>query len=188
MAEIKQQLESILFISPKPVKIKQLAETLNVSVKQIEASLKLLAEEYRADNRGVQLSEHLGKAQMVTLAENSQLVENFIKEDINSELTRPALETLTIIAYRGPVTKIDLEMIRGVNCGLILRNLLIRGLVEEQEDKEKHQMVYQATFDFLKYLGLRNVQELPDYHRLNREVDLTGIIKSPDAVEKKEEF
>lgn len=176
MVEIKQQLESILFISPKPVKIKQLAKILDVSVKEIEANLKLLADEYQTTNRGIQISENSGKAQMITAAENSELVEKFIKDDINSELTRPALETLTIVAYRGPVSKIDLEMIRGVNCSLILRNLMIRGLVEEREDKEKHQMIYQVTFDFLKYLGIRKVQELPDYDRLNRDIDLTGIM------------
>src|SRR3989338_3080090 len=104
---------------------------------------------------------------MVTSAENSQLVQDYIKEETTGELSRAALETLTIIAYRGPVSRAELEQIRGVNCAIILRHLLIRGLVEADQDRKKMQLVYNITFDFLKFLGLNQQSDLPDYAKLN---------------------
>jgi len=73
---------------------------------------------------------------MTTAKESSEIVEKFLKEELTGEMTRPQLETLTIIAYRGPMTKMEIEQIRGVNCSLILRNLLMRGLVEAKLDKK----------------------------------------------------
>jgi segregation and condensation protein B len=88
------------------------------------------------------------------------------------------LETLTIIAYRGPVSRAEIEQIRGVNCAIILRNLLMRGLVENQEDKKKMQTVYNITFDFLQFLGLKEQSELPDYAKLNSSESLEKILSS----------
>jgi segregation and condensation protein B len=91
------------------------------------------------------------------------VVRGFVKEDVSGELTRPSLETLTIIAYRGPVTKPEIEQIRGVNCSLILRNLLMRGLVEEREEASRLQPMYTVSSDFLRHLGLSSLSELPSY-------------------------
>ncbi|TFG35175.1 MAG: hypothetical protein E4H47_02040, partial [Parcubacteria group bacterium] len=79
-------------------------------------------------------------------------------------------------AYRGPITKADLDAIRGVNCSLILRNLMIKGLVEQREDKEKMAIFYHVTFDFLKYLGITETKELPDFEKLNKDENIEKIL------------
>ena len=92
-------------------------------------------------------------------------------------MTQPSLETLTIIAYRGPITKPEIEQIRGVNCSLILRNLLIRGLIEEKEDKQRLQNTYTISFDFLRHLGADRVEELPQYSDLHTDEVVGQLIQ-----------
>jgi len=111
---------------------------------------------------------------MVSAPDNVKLIQEFIKDETTGELTRPSLETLTIIAYRGPVSKLDLERIRGVNCSLILRNLLIRGLVESKT--EKKEIYYNITFDFIRFLGVNDIKELPDYERLHTDDSLDRML------------
>ena len=104
---------------------------------------------------------------MVTTAEQAPLVQKFLKDETTGELTRPSLETLTIVAYRGPITRADLEKIRGVNCSIIVRNLMMRGLVEAREDKKRLVTFYTISINFLKLLGLKHISGLPDYESLH---------------------
>ena len=104
------------------------------------------------------------------------MAQTYAKEEVSGELTKPSLETLTIVAYRGPVTKAELEQIRGVNCSLILRNLLIRGLIEGSFDKVKATTVYDVTHDFVRFLGLAEVEELPDYAKLHNHETLLALL------------
>lgn len=165
---IKSQLETLLLISAKPMTTKQLAELTNASIEEIEITCGELINEYKERKRGIQIIKDESKYQMVSAPENTKLVQQFIKDETTGELTRPSLETLTIIAYRGPISKIDLDRIRGVNCALILRNLLIRGLIELKFDKKKQETYYSPTLDFVRFLGLNSVAELPDYERLHQ--------------------
>ena len=87
------------------------------------------------------------------------------------------MEALTIIAYRGPIAKGDLDKIRGVNCALILRNLLLRGLIESKEVKGED--YYQVSLDFIKFLGVSDVSQLPDYQRLHNEVTVEQVLNAP---------
>jgi segregation and condensation protein B len=106
---------------------------------------------------------------MVSAPENAQLIQGFIKDETTGELSRPSMETLTIIAYRGPISKLDLDRIRGVNCSLIIRNLLLRGLIEAKPDKKKNETYYNVSFDFIRFLGINDVAELPDFERLSKD-------------------
>jgi len=106
----------------------------------------------------------------------AHVAKDFIKSEQSGELTKPSLETLTIVAYRGPITKAELEQIRGVNCSLIIRNLLIRGLIVGDEEVGNGQIYYRVTVDFLKYLGLNFAAELPDYARLHSAENLESIL------------
>ncbi|MCG2700667.1 SMC-Scp complex subunit ScpB, partial [Candidatus Parcubacteria bacterium] len=101
--------------------------------------------------------------------------------ETTGELSRPSLESLTIIAYRGPVAKIDLDRIRGINCALILRNLLLRGLIEGKYDNKKKETYYSVTFDFIKFLGINNIKELPDYERLNKDDTIDRMLAGIEA-------
>lgn len=132
--------------------------------------------EYKAGRRGIEIIKHGDKFQLVSAPENAELIKSFVKDEVAGELTRPSLEALTIIAYRGPISKIDLDRIRGVNCGMILRNLLIRGLIEAKEDLKKRETYYSVTLDFIRFLGLNEISELPDYERLHKEETLEKFL------------
>jgi segregation and condensation protein B len=147
--------------------IRRLVELTKVSTEDIEAALTALEQKLSAPESGMQLMRHNGTAQLVTSPDVSAVVTEYLKEEQAGELTRAALETLTIIAYRGPISKIQLDTIRGVNCALIIRNLLIKGLVEAKNHKDRAQSTFQVTPDFIRHLGLTSVTELPDYERLH---------------------
>ena len=118
----------------------------------------------------------------MTAPTTTAVAQEFVKEEMTGELTKPSLETLTVIAYRGPVSKPELELIRGVNCSLILRNLLIRGLIEEISDKQRGRR-YQITMDFLKFLGVSSPSELPKYQELNAAEMLQQLLAATTATE-----
>ena len=176
MDKLKSQLESLLFVSAKPMAVKQLAELLAVETKAVMAAGEALAKEYQQQDRGVQVIKNGAKYQMVSTPANTKLVQAFIKDETKSELSRPSLETLTIIAYRGPIKKSDLDKIRGINCSLILRNLLLRGLVETSEQNKETS--YSVTMDFVRFLGINDLAELPDYQRLHNDETVDKIIQS----------
>ncbi len=87
------------------------------------------------------------------------------------------METLTIIAYRGPIAKSELEQIRGINCSLILRNLMIKGLIEEERDEKRMNIKYRVSIDFIRYLGINKVEELPDYQKLFNHENLVKLLE-----------
>jgi segregation and condensation protein B len=167
MQELKSKIESLLFVSAKAMSIKGLAELMNAEAKEVEKAGDELVAELKAAHKGVQIIRNKDSFQMVSSPENTELIQSFIKDETTGELSRPSLETLTIIAYRGPVSKMDIDRIRGVNCALILRNLLLRGLIEVKEEKEKGENFYNVTFEFIRFLGLSDVRELPNYEKLS---------------------
>lgn len=174
--KLKSQLESLLLVSSRPLSFKKLAQLAEVGVKEIEPILENLSTEYDQQQRGLRLILNNQQAQLVTAPENTRLVKDYLKDEITGELTKPSLETLTIIAYRQPITKAAMEQIRGVNCSLILRNLLIRGLVEAEYNKQQSITEYSVTMDFLKFLGINSVKELPDFDKLNSNENLEKLL------------
>ncbi len=173
---VKSKIESLLFISAKPMSINQLASLLNKKKEEIKKAGEELVEEYKKNKRGIQIIKNGSKLQMVSSPENARLVQEFIKDETSGELSRPSLETLTIIAYRGPISKTDLDRIRGVNCSLILRNLLIRGLIEAKKDTKKNETYYTVSFDFIRFLGISDIKELPDYEKLHKDDTLDRML------------
>lgn len=176
---LKSKIESILFIATRPITFKKIVELTGAKKEEIKIAIRELISEYNQKEKGINIQKIGFKYQMVTNAENSSLISSFVKEEITGELTPASLETLTVIAYRGPITKAELEMIRGVNCSIILRNLLIRGLIEEKDDKKNLVQTYQISFNFLKHLGLTEANQLPDYEKLNSNESLQKIL-NPD--------
>lgn len=182
--KIKSLLESLLFISGKPMSVSRLAGILKVDKKEINEQAEALMQEYNSEEKGTHIIKAGQSYQMVTSPKNSPIIKEFIKSEQTGELTKPSLETLTIIAYRGPITKAELEQIRGVNCSLILRNLMIKGLIEAEENKEKMVTVYNITHDFLRFLGLSRVEELPDFEKLNSDENLKKLFEQRKEEEK----
>jgi len=175
-APLAQKIESLLFVASRPLSLKKIAERVGGDKDEVKKNLGELADEYKKAKRGTQIMEIDGEYQMSTSPDSSKMVREFLKDEMTGELTRPALETLTIIAYRGPITKPELEQIRGVNCSLILRNLMIKGLVEIRTETKNGEILYNITFDFMRHLGITRVSELPDYDKLSKNEILEKIL------------
>ncbi|MEK7065165.1 MAG: SMC-Scp complex subunit ScpB, partial [Patescibacteria group bacterium] len=154
---ILSQIESILFVASAPLSVRQLAQAVKVKEDEVKLALADLQAKYNLPESGIHLVQVDDKAQMATNPENAGVVDLFIKQEAVGELTRAQLETLTVVAYRGPITRPELEQIRGVNCALILRNLLIRGLVEEEEKTDKLLPTYVLSMEAMRHLGIASV-------------------------------
>ena len=171
------QIESILFVASKPLKIKQIAKAVQKKESEVDEALEILQTKYNVENSGIHILSENNVYQMSTNATNSEVVDMFIKDEVSGELTKAQLETLTVVAYRGPITRPELEQIRGVNCAVILRNLIMRGLVEEAESKDKILPVYNFTVEALRHLGIQSVTELPDYVHLNTHEFIEAVLE-----------
>lgn len=178
---LKSSLEALLLVSAKPITVKRLASALGTDEENVEQTMSELADDLGKREGGLAVLRSGVEVQLVTSSGTSDVVQRFLKEEQTGELTRPALETLTIIVYRTPIRKSELELIRGVNCSLILRNLLIRGLVEEEKDPETGEARFRPSLVFLKWLGVTAVEELPDYERLSNSEILKNILKQPQS-------
>lgn len=178
---IKSKIESLLFISAKPMSVNQLSDIVKKEKKEIQKASDDLVEEYKTGDRGTQIIKNGSKYQMVSSATNAKIVQDFIKDETTGDLSRPSLETLTIIAYRSPISKLDLDRIRGVNCSLILRNLLLRGLIESSFDKQKQETYYKITFDFIRFLGINDIKDLPDFEKLHNDDSLNKMLNQAET-------
>jgi len=169
--ELTQKIEAILFYSGEPVEIDFLAKTLETEKEAISSALEDLAK--TLELRGLRLLVHDGQASLVTAPEHSGIIEKIIKEERERELGRASIETLAIVAYKGPVSRKEIEYIRGVNSQFALRTLLLRGLIEKkQSDESGRVMVYTITSDTLRYLGLQNIADLPEYADMQKRLEI----------------
>lgn len=173
------QLESLLFVASKPLTVKKLAKLLGQAEWSVMSALQTLQSTYGADS-GIRLISTGEEWQLTTHPDNQTLVENLVKAEVGGELTRPQLETLTVISYCGPITKPELEQIRGVNCSLIIRNLLIRGLVKEVDGGVHLVPTYEVTMEYLRHMGIANLNELPDYATLHHHEYITKTTENQE--------
>lgn len=178
---LSSKIESLLFVAARPMNVKRLVEVCGAEKEEVNAALEAIAAKYNVEGSGIRLLHNGNEVQMSTSPDNSKLVQEFLKDETTGELTKPSLETLTIIAYRGPVTKAELEQIRGVNCSLILRNLLMRGLVEAQGEPYDPQTTFRVTMDFIRFLGVAGVEELPDYDKLRSHENIVRVLEMANA-------
>jgi segregation and condensation protein B len=174
---LKANVESILFIVARPLTIKKLSDILGAKKDEVSQVIDELAEKYNQEGSGLRVLRQGNDVQMATSPETSKVVQDFLKDETTGELTKPSLETLTIIAYRGPIAKAELEQIRGVNCSLILRNLMLRGLVEVDGEHGNPGARYSVTLDFLRFLGVSSVEELPDYGKLSSHENIVRVLE-----------
>ena len=177
MSSIVSQLESILLYAAKPMKEQELLKAVGAKKEELDQAILQLKEKYNQEGSGINVMHHDASLQFVTAPDHAELIENVFASEMTGELTKPALETLTIIAYRGPITKPELELIRGVNCSLILRNLAMRGLVTESQGKAEMLPSYQASPEFLQYLGMTSVDQLPKFEELSSHQLLEELLK-----------
>ena len=154
-------LEGLLFAAPEPVAPSQLGAALELTVTQIEKGLEALEEDLRS--RGLRLQRHAGRVQLTTAPEMADQVESFLGLEATSRLSRAALETLAIIAFQQPVTRPQVDVIRGVNSDGVMKSLLSKGLLQEvgRSEGPGRPILYGTTPDFLQHFGLNSLSELP---------------------------
>lgn len=177
--KLKSVIESLLFISGEPIRISKLSKIIEVSKEDMENAIMMLVAEYASSGRGIAIIRKEDEIQMATNPDNAEFVDKIVKSDLQETLSNASLEVLSIIAYRGPITRTEIEAIRGVNCTYTLRNLLMRGLIERTENqKDLRGYVYNISFEFLKKLGIENIKKLPDYETLSRDERINSIINN----------
>jgi segregation and condensation protein B len=163
------QIEAVLFWKGEPVKVKKLASILNKTDEEVQAGLAELGK--KIEGRGVQLIYNEDEVMLGTRNELSLLIEGLIKDELVRDLGKAGLETLSIILYRGPVSRRDIDYVRGVNSNFILRNLLVRGLIEKVVNpQDERSFLYKPTFQLLSYLGISSIEELPEYTEVRNEI------------------
>jgi len=163
--QLESKIEGLLFYKGEDVSIKKLSEFLNVKTEEVEDALKKLEESLVS--RGLVLVRKDDRVVLGIASELSSLIESIRKEEISKELSKATLETLSIILYKNGISRSEIDYIRGVNSSFILRNLLVRGLIEKIIDpKDSRKILYNPTFDTLSYLGISSIDKLPNYEQV----------------------
>ena len=174
--DLAARIEALLFVSPELIPIPQIANALNSSVREIEKSLEDLDKVFI--NRGIRLQRASRSVQLITAPEISADVQRFLDLEETSRLSRAALEVLAIVAYQEPVTRPQIDAVRGVNSDSVIRTLLRHGLVDEvgRTDGPGRPFIYATTSDFLNHFGLTSIAELPPLNLESEvgEVDANG--------------
>lgn len=173
------KIESILFVAGEPVTFTKLCSILHLQTEELQEAVKALKEKYENDPlSGLFLVVHKETVLLATKAEFQPFIEALTKETLQENLSKAQLEVLAVIAYRGPISKSEIEAIRGVNCSYTLRNLLLRELIERDGAKENIRgYVYTISPQFLLTLGLSTNADLPDYEDLHTDKRLEEIIE-----------
>ncbi len=169
MNRIEQQLEAALFYKGEPESRSRLASLLDVSSEELESAIRHLTASLT--NRGIRLLTVGEEIELVTAPEASAVIARMRKEELVRELGKAGSETLSIILYRGPATRAEIDHIRGVNSTFILRNLMVRGLIQKiKTQRTARTFMYEPTTDLLKHLGVTSVTELPGYEEAKKKL------------------
>jgi segregation and condensation protein B len=173
---LSTKLEAILFVAAEPVPMGQLAAALDVSASVIERGLNEL--DASLLTRGLRLQRHAGRVHLTTAPELGELIERFLGLDSTTRLSRAALETLAIVAYQQPVTRPQIDSIRGVNSDSMIKSLLNKGLILEsgRADGPGRPILYSTSPEFLQHFGLNSILVMPPLARPEEE-------ETPDAGE-----
>jgi len=160
--QLETKIEAILFWRGEPISTKKLADILNVSKEEVGEAVVSL--KVSLLGRGVVLVENNEKVSLGTAPELSNLMEDLQKEELNKDLSKASLETLSIILYKNGVSRAEIDYVRGVNSSFTLRALSVRGLIEKTTDpKDSRRYLYRPSFELLSYMGVKSVEELPRY-------------------------
>jgi segregation and condensation protein B len=178
---LEHNIEAILLFKNEPVSFKELSKLLDTKVVNIKKAVESLRHEYK--ERGMVIIEDADAVSLGTHPDASKLIEKIQKEELSRDLGRAGLETLSIILYKGPVSRREIDYIRGVNSGFIVRNLLVRGLVERSESEAgERSFSYKPTLELLRFLGVTKREDLPEFKDAFSKIE-TFVKTEPDAHE-----
>jgi len=161
---LKAVIEALLFASDKPLPLERMRNALdNMDAAQIRGILEELKNDYEKSERGVRIAEIAGGFQIITAPSFAPFLKKLYKDRHADKLSKPALETLAIIAYKQPVTKLEVESLRSVNVDGVFYSLMDKGLIRVAGRKKApgRPKVYGTTAQFLEYFGLKSLEELP---------------------------
>jgi len=176
MQKLSQTIESLLFVLGEATSFKRLAKLTGASVDEVTHATQELNEALK--ERGIRLVYTNDAVGLVTAPESASIVSVVMKEEFSGDLSKAAVETLSIVVYKGPLSRPDIDYVRGVNSSFTLRNLLVRGLVERApHPKDARSYVYKPSLDLLKYLGVSRVEDIPEYERVKEEFSHHNIEK-----------
>lgn len=163
MTELAKVIEAILFVSGEAVQLSALAHALEVTEQEVSSAADELASDYDYQRRGVCLKRFGSHIQLSTRADYAQQIEKLLQPVQKQSLSQAAMETLAVVAYKQPVTKLDVEAVRGVKCDYSVQSLVNKGLIEEVGRKETlgRPILYGTTDTFLSHFGLRTLEDLP---------------------------
>lgn len=164
-------IEALLFYFAEPVSLKKLSAMTKWDVEAVRDALAQLSEKYSSHESGIALIVHNDEASLVTSAPASKFIEAIAKEELNKELSRASLETLSIVCYKGPLTRADIDYVRGVNSTFILRNLQMRGIVEKLDNpSDSRAAFYAPTMQALQYMGVARREDLPRFAEVQEQL------------------
>ncbi len=179
---LESKIEAILFFKGEPISLRKISEILKISKEETKEAILNLKN--NLTDRGIVLIEKDDEITLGTTPEFSVLIEHLQKEELNKELSKVSLETLSIILYKNGATRSLIDYIRGVNSSFTLRSLSIRGLIEKTIDKEDNRRyIYKPSLELLSFMGVKSVKELPDYGEINN-----SILTSEEELVKEEEI
>lgn len=169
---LASQIESILFWKGEPVSLQELAKYTNASIDECAVAVELLQRTLHETNRGIAVVSNGSDYELVTAPFMSARIAELTKEELTKDLSKAALETLSIVLYRGPIKRSELDYIRGVNSQSILRILSIRGLIVRTNDPhDDRTFTYSPSIELLKMLGVATREDLPDFQQVNRDIE-----------------
>lgn len=193
--ELSRQIEALLFFKGEPVTVGFLAKALGVSEDEARGGLEAL--EQSLSGRGIILMKNsptsaeamAGKDEYTlgTAPEMGATIETLLKEELNKDLGKAGLETLATVLYRGPISRSEINYLRGVNSNYILRALLVRGLIEKV-DQGGRSTVYRPTFELLSHMGVAKVEDLPGYEETAKAVEEFKQSEASDKENKNDEY
>lgn len=167
---LESQIEALLFWKAEPISVKKIADILKKEEGEITAALENLR--ISLEGRGLSLVQWEDEVTLGTAKEMSDIIDSLIKENLSRDLGKAGLETLSIILYQGPISRAEIDYIRGVNSQFILRNLLVRGLIEKVENpKDQRSFLYKPTLDLISHLGLSKIEDIPDFESVKRDIE-----------------
>ncbi len=168
--ELESKIEGLLFYKGEDVSVKKLAELFKVSTDEVEQALTKL--EQSLVGRGLVLVRKDDSVIMGINGELGPLIESIRKDEIAKELSKASLDTLSIILYKNGISRSEIDYIRGVNSSFILRNLLVRGLIEKIiDEKDSRRILYRPTFETLSYMGVTSIDKLPNYVEVKSQLE-----------------
>ena len=178
-SNIKSAIESMLFVSGEPLSLRDLSNNLEIKDKVVEEIIKEMMSEYEEESRGFRLISINGSYQLVTKSENSDYIQKLLKKNKRHSLSQASIESLAIIAYKQPITRIDIDEIRGVKSESAIQKLVEKGLIKDigRLEVPGRPILYGTTDEFLRHFALNDLGDLPSIELFEENDEVSDMVE-----------